>query len=373
MRGNAVMDAIVTRSLEPLITALRAAGYAVVGPTVKDRAIRLTEISSAAELPDGTGDVQEPGNYRLTDRDDGMVFGYAASPDSAKRFTQPPRQTLTRSRGQVIEEVELEAPRIALLGLRACDLAAIAVQDRVFLGGRHPDPAYRRRREALFLIAVNCAVPGGTCFCVSMGTGPKATTGFDLALTELAAPHRFLIETGSERGAEIVAAIPHQAATGHDVAAAEEVSRTAAGRMGRTVDTEGIQEWLPAAHDHPRWDDVASRCLACTNCTMACPTCFCSTVEDMTDLSGDVAERSERWDSCFTLDFSEVGGSPVRGTQRGRYRQWLTHKFATWYDQFGTSGCVGCGRCITWCPTGIDVTEELSAIRYGTEGPSCIR
>ncbi|MEV0970808.1 4Fe-4S dicluster domain-containing protein [Microtetraspora glauca] len=362
MRGTVEMDVVVW-SLEPLVAALRSAGYSVVGPTVKDGAVRLAEISSAAELPAGTGDAQEPGHYRLTERDDDLVFGFAASPDSAKRFTQPPRQTLFRMRDREIEEVEPEAPRVALLGVRACDLAAMAVQDRVFLGGRHPDPAYRRRREALFLVAVNCAVPGGTCFCVSMGTGPKATAGFDLALTELAAPHRFLIETGSERGAEIVTAIPHQAATGDDVAAAEEVSRTAAGRMGRTVDTAGIQEWLPAAHDHPRWDDVASRCLACTNCTMVCPTCFCSTVEDVTDLSGEVAERSERWDSCFTLDFSEVGGAPVRGSQRGRYRQWLTHKFATWFDQFGTSGCVGCGRCITWCPTGIDVTEELSCIR----------
>ncbi|WP_326646294.1 4Fe-4S dicluster domain-containing protein [Streptosporangium sp. NBC_01755] len=356
------MDALVTPSLEPLIEALRSVGYTVVGPTVKDGAVRMAEIWSAEELPAGVGDAQEPGGYRLTERDDDMVFGFAAGPDSAKRYTQPPRQTLFRMRDQEIEEVEPEAPRVALLGVRACDLAAIAVQDRVFLG-RHPDSAYRRRREALFLVAVNCAVPGGTCFCASMGTGPKATAGFDLAITELAAPHRFLIEPGSERGAQILTAIPHRAAEEDDLAAAQEVSRTAATRMGRQVDTTGIQDWLPAAHDHPRWTDVASRCLSCTNCTMACPTCFCSTVEDITDLSGDVAERSERWDSCFTLDFTELGGTPVRGSALARYRQWLTHKFATWYDQFGVSGCVGCGRCITWCPTGIDVTEELSCIR----------
>ncbi|GAA1510034.1 4Fe-4S dicluster domain-containing protein [Sphaerisporangium rubeum] len=356
------MDAVVTPSLAPLITALRAAGYTVVGPTVKDGAVRMAEIESAAELPAGVGDAQEPGAYRLTERDDEMIFGYAASPDSAKRWTQPPRLTLVRARGEEFEEVEPEAPRVALLGLRACDLAAIAVQDRVFLG-RHPDGAYRRRREALFLAAVNCAVPGGTCFCASMGTGPKATAGYDLAITELASPHRFLIEPGGDRGAAVLAAVPHGPATDCDHAAALEVSRTAAAHMGRSVDVSGVQQWLPAAHDHPRWADVASRCLSCTNCTMICPTCFCTTMEDITDLSGDVAERSERWDSCFTLDFTELGGAPVRGTALARYRQWLTHKFATWYDQFGVSGCVGCGRCVTWCPTGIDVTEELTCIR----------
>ncbi|MEN3533650.1 4Fe-4S dicluster domain-containing protein [Microbispora sp. ZYX-F-249] len=367
------MDTVVIDTLDPLIVVLRSAGYTVVGPTVRDSAVRMAEISSAADLPTGVGDAQRPGNYRLTERGGEMMFDFAASPDSAKRFTQPPRQTLFRMRGQTVEEPREEAPRVALLGLRACDLAAIAVQDRVFLG-RHLDPAYRRRREALFLIAVNCAVPGGTCFCVSMGTGPKATTGFDLALTELASPHRFSVEIGSERGAEIAAAIPNRAAGQGDLSEAGEVSRVAATRMGRRVDTEDIQRWLPAAHDSPRWTDVASRCLSCTNCTMVCPTCFCTTVEDGTDLTGGFAERSERWDSCFSLDFTELSGQPpVRSSALARYRQWLTHKFATWYDQFGTSGCVGCGRCITWCPTGIDVTEELSAIRAAPGETSCIR
>ncbi|MEV4377345.1 4Fe-4S dicluster domain-containing protein [Streptosporangium sp. NPDC049644] len=356
------MNAVVMESLEPLVAGLRSEGFTVVGPTVRDGAIRFAELSHAAQLPAGRGDDQQPGHYRLTERDDELVFGFAASPDSAKRYTQPPRQALFRMREAEVEETRSQAPRIALLGVRACDLAAIAVQDRVFLGGRHPDPAYRERREALFLIAVNCAVPGGTCFCVSMGTGPKATAGFDLALTELSAPHRFLVETGSERGAEVVAPLPHRPAGGDDVTAAEEVSGVAATRMGRQVDTDNIQERLAAAHDSPRWTEVASRCLACTNCTMVCPTCFCTTVEDATGFGGGEAERTEVWDSCFTLDFSEVAGSPVRGSGSARYRQWLTHKFSTWFDQFGMSGCVGCGRCITWCPTGIDVTEELGCI-----------
>lgn len=353
------MDAVVIDSLEPLVGELRSRGYAVVGPVVRERVIRFEEIASADRLARGWTDVQEPGRYRLAEGADEMVFSFAASPDSAKSYTQPPRQTLFRMRGEQIEEAEEDAPRVALLGVRACDLAAIAVQDRVFLGGRHPDPAYLRRRRALLLVAVNCAVPGGTCFCVSMHTGPRATTGFDLALTELAAPHRFVVETGSERGEQIVAALPRRPASAEDLAASAEVSRDAAEHMGRHVETEGIQERL-SAHDSPRWAQVGARCLTCTNCTMVCPTCFCTTVEDATSFTDGTAERIERWDSCFTLDFSEVNGTPVRGSNAGRYRQWLTHKFSTWIDQFGMSGCVGCGRCITWCPVGIDVTEELA-------------
>jgi sulfhydrogenase subunit beta (sulfur reductase) len=108
---------------------------------------------------------------------------------------------------------------------------------------------------------------------------------------------------------------------------------------------------------------VASRCLGCANCTLACPTCFCASVSDTTDLEGETAARVRRWDSCFTLDHSYIHGGSVRASLRARYRQWLTHKLASWIDQFGVSGCVGCGRCITWCPVGIDITEEVAAIR----------
>jgi Predicted oxidoreductases of the aldo/keto reductase family len=352
----------VLRSLEPLVAELRARGYTVVGPVERDGVIRMREIASAAELPAGRGDAQDAGRYRLTDRGDELVFGYAAGPDSAKRYTHPPRETLFRMRDGVPEEPAREAPRIALLGVRACDLAALAVQDRVFLGGRHPDPAYRARREALLLVAVDCAVPGGTCFCASMGTGPRAAAGYDLALTELAGPHRFVVRAGGERGAEILAALRPAPATEADLAAADQVARRAAERMGRRVNLDGVRERIAAARTSPRWAEIASRCLTCANCTMVCPTCFCTTVEDGTGLGDGTATRVERWDSCFTLGFTELGGAPVRGSGAARYRQWLSHKFSTWVDQFGCYGCVGCGRCVTWCPPGIDITEELERL-----------
>jgi ferredoxin len=205
-----------------------------------------------------------------------------------------------------------------------------------------------------------------------MNTGPRAASGFDLAVTEILQNQRhcFLVEVGTERGAEILSEIPRQQAGEAEKQTAERIVAETARQMGRALDTAGIKELLYRSYDHPRWDNVAERCLTCANCTMVCPTCFCSTVEDVTDLTGAHAERWRKWDSCFTMDFSHLHGGSVRATPKSRYRQWMTHKLASWIDQFGASGCVGCGRCITWCPVGIDITEEVRAIRETGAGAS---
>jgi ferredoxin len=356
--------------LDALLGAIRGAGYRLIGPTVRDRAVVLDEIESVAELPAGWGDEQEGGTYRLRRRDDGALFGWAVGAHSWKPYLFPPQVTLwSASRdasGMRIEPAPdaVEAP-LAFFGVRSCDLHAVAIQDRVFLGGDHPDPHYARRRQGLLVVAVNCSDPAATCFCPSMGTGPRAPGGYDLALTELldAAGHRFVVEAATERGVDLLTGLPTRPAPDADVEAAAEVTVRARDRIVRTVETDGIRDLLAANLEHPRWDDVAERCLACTNCTLVCPTCFCSTVEDHSDLAGGHAERTRRWDSCFTLDHSYLHGGSVRPTHRDRYRQWLTHKLGTWIDQFGSSGCVGCGRCVTWCPVGIDLTEEVAAIR----------
>lgn len=354
--------------LQGLLDALRDRGYTVVGPTVRDGAIVYDEIHALGDLPRGWGDEQDGGTYRLRRRDDEALFGYAVGPHSWKKYLFPPHTLLWRARrtadGFCVEASEPDEARYAFLGVRGCELAAIQVQDRVFLG-THADPGYGARREAAFLIAVHCGEPAGTCFCVSMGTGPSAGPGFDLALTEVIGSdgHFFVVDRGSDRGADVLRSVPFRDAGSGESRAADAVVEAAAERMGREMDTGGIKDLLYANYEHPRWDDVAQRCLACGNCTMACPTCFCSTVEDTTDLTGEHSEHHRVWDSCFTLGFSELGGRQVRGSTRSRYRQWMTHKLATWIDQFGTSGCVGCGRCITWCPVGIDITEEVAAIR----------
>jgi ferredoxin len=238
----------------------------------------------------------------------------------------------------------------------------------VFLGGRHVDTDYEARRQGVFLVAVNCFEPGGTCFCTSMGTGPKAESGYDLVLTELLdGEHRFLVEAGSERGAEVLAELPGRTPAGLDLDAADTSVASAAEQMGRTMETFDLRDLLARNLEHPRWEDVAKRCLTCGNCTLVCPTCFCSAVEDETDLAGTEVERWRVWDTCFSVDYSYIHGGSIRPTGVSRYRQWMTHKLGTWHDQFGSSGCVGCGRCITWCPVGIDITEEVAAIRATEE------
>jgi ferredoxin len=357
--------------LGALYQALVTDGYHVIGPAVQDGAIVLRELSSAAELPFGWGVRLEPGGYRLRRRDDDAAFGHSAGPQSWKRFLHPPRERLwsaTRTaEGFEVTEDQAEPPRYAFLGVRPCDLRAIEIQDRV-LG--QPGSRYAQRRADAFVIAVNCTEPGETCFCVSMGTGPGADQdGFDLALTEMAGDggHRFLVDVGSARGAAVLERMPSRDAAEADIRGARSAVEAAAGRMGRQMDTGDLRELMADSHGAARWDDVAARCLTCGNCTMACPTCFCTSVEDSTDLTGDHAERWERWDSCFDLDFSYLHGGSVRTSPKSRYRQWLTHKLGTWHDQFGSSGCVGCGRCIVWCPAGIDLTEEVKALRAEQE------
>ena len=369
---SSMASVIEPEALETLIAVLQRRGFRVLGPTVRDGAVVYADLESAAELPIGWKDVQEPGSYRLERRDDAARFGYAVGPHSWKQFLFPPRLRLwAASRTEKGFEVTPDPPPdrpLALIGVRACELHGIAIQDTVFLGGPHTDDSYAARRKDAFIVAVNCFEPAGTCFCVSMGTGPKAESGYDLALTEVMdGPHRLVAEAGSERGAAVLAELPRRDATAADVGAAATAVAGAAEKMGRSVDTDDLPGLLSRNLEHARWDDVADRCLTCGNCTMVCPTCFCSGVEDHTDLTGEHAERVRVWDSCFGIDHSYMHGGAIRPSGRSRYRQWLTHKFGTWHDQFGSSGCVGCGRCIAWCPVGIDVTEELAALRFDEE------
>jgi sulfhydrogenase subunit beta (sulfur reductase) len=356
--------------LDGLLAALAGRGYTLIGPTVRDGAVVYGEIASVGDLPAGWGDEQEGGTYRLRERGDGALFGHNAGPNSWKSFLFPPTLRLWRARraqdGTLeVEEDAVEPPPQAFIGVRSCDLHAIAVQDRTFLEGAYVDRDYQARRRSAFVVAVNCGQAAATCFCVSMQTGPLATTGYDIALTEVldGDGHRFVAEAGSDAGAEVLAEVPRREAAEADLAGAEAAVERAAAQQTRHLETDGIKELLYRNLEHPRWDEVADRCLTCGNCTMVCPTCFCSNVDDVTDLTGTEAERVRRWDSCFTLDHSYIHGGSVRPSTRGRYRQWMTHKLATWIDQFGTSGCVGCGRCIAWCPVAIDITEEAAAIR----------
>ncbi len=358
-----------TERLQQLINVLIEDGYSVIAPTPGENAIIYDEISSVEQLPLGIGDEQDGATYRLVRRDDNAFFGYNCAAYSWKKFLHKPKLKLytisKNGKGLSVKEEKPDKKRLAFLGVRACEAKAIDLQDRIFMDGEFKDQAYSDVRKNCLIIAVNCTRAGGTCFCTSMGTGPAHKDGFDLALTEVIdkRQHFFVVESGSAKGKKICQKLGLAAASESQISLAQHMVDAAADHMGRKLDVNGLKEILQSNAENPAWNDVAERCLNCANCTMVCPTCFCTTVEDVTSLDGNHAERWRRWDSCFTMDFSYIHGGSIRYTSKSRYRQWISHKLAGWVDQFGETGCTGCGRCITWCPAAIDITEEARVIR----------
>jgi ferredoxin len=369
------------QDLQAIIDQLKLLGYRTIGPQVSDDAIIYDDLDEIRDLPIGIVEDQERGQYRLRRNGERRYFDHTTGPHSLKNFLFPPCETVltvTRTDGhwKFDESVRDERP-LAVLGARACDLQALIIQDHVFMQGKYVDSAYRRRRDKLFLVAVNCHRAAATCFCHSMKAGPGLQSGFDLGISEL--DEYLLIEVGSERGGSVVTAARWAPCSLDDIQAARDIPQRLSAQMrdraaaepadssgsppARSLDTSGLQELLQDNLEHPHWEDVARRCMACGNCTAVCPTCFCAVVQDASDLTGAEIRRERSWASCFTAEHSYMNSGPVRRTTESRYRQWLTHKLATWHDQFGSSGCVGCGRCITWCPVGIDLTQEVATLR----------
>jgi len=353
-----------------LIQVLENYGYIVIGPIVRDSAIVYEKIKTVSELPVGWTDEQSRGQYRLKRRADDAIFGWTVGPQSLKKLLFPPVHSILDiskdGKGFRFARDRSDDSRVkyAFLGVRPCDLQAITILDKVFLGGPFVDNVYGTKRKDSFIIAVNCGQAGGNCFCSSMGTGPKAKNGFDIALTEILDDnnHYFAAEAGTEAGRKVLKSIDSSTASEQDIKKAELVIENARNQIARSLDVSNLKDLLYKNFESSRWETIAERCLSCANCTMVCPTCFCNTIVDTTNIVGNKAERIRRWDSCFTLDFSYIHGGSVRTSVKSRYRQWLMHKFAYWLDQFGTYGCVGCGRCITWCPVGIDIMEEVKAL-----------
>ncbi|OGO27437.1 MAG: hypothetical protein A2136_02895 [Chloroflexi bacterium RBG_16_54_11] len=363
--GSAV--ALPKPGLEKLLANLQKMGYQVLGPQIQDEAVVYKALKSVIDLPKGYISQQDAGFYRLVFSGHRRYFDHTHGAQSWKQFFFPSFSELASlkrdeaGRWQV-EENEVDLTPLALFGVSPCDLAAIQVQDRIFLREEWKDPLYWARRQSAFILAVNCLHPSGTCFCASMGTGPKANPGFDLCLTEL--DDIFLAEIGSEAGRLVMEGISVLPTSAFLLQAAQKGLEDASLNMGRSLpDEKELPELLLSNLEAKQWDDVAQRCMSCTSCTQVCPTCFCWDAHDSISLSGQSARRERAWDSCFNPDYNYIVGGNMRPTTRSRYRQWLTHKFGSWYPQFGTSGCVGCGRCITWCPAKIDVTAEIQAIR----------
>lgn len=376
---------------DDLLRSLVQADYRLVGPRLRDGVITFDDIHSLADLPRGVTDAQTPGRYATQQGGAGSLLHFCATGQSLKRYFLPPTRPLFSLRksanGPHLIPHEPNVRPIAVVGARGCDLAALRVLGGV-LGeeSNHPSEYFTAQRRQTFIVAVNCTTASSTSFCDAMGTGPDIREPFDLAITELPRGDTtvLVVEVGSDRGEQLLSTVTPAAprATDDEIRSGRaRVERTRQAIRALPVTTSGVSPTTPEALgkalvqvlESPHWEKVASRCLACTNCTMACPTCFCTTTSEQSafiwDPDASTTEapqlettRVEAWESCFSLDHSYIHGGHVRASVASRYRQWLTHKFSTWWQQFGTSGCVGCGRCVTWCPAGIDIVAELGQL-----------
>ena len=367
---------LARENLQSLIDALWDRGYRCIGPRVRDHAVVYDELREAADLPWGVTVEQQAGRYRLTGSEtgtgsgSGKAFAWAAPAQSIKPWLFTPRETLWRMAHDAQGDLNFEAARLApkplaILGARACDLAAVALQDRHFLIDDRRDDAYAARRAGLFIIAANCTESAATCFCASTGDGPEARLGFDMALTEVA--QGFLLYAASESAHDLCRELPLSPAPDDASMQAREALQSAARQQRAMPAPEQLMK-LRERPAHERWQAVGERCLSCGNCSLVCPSCFCHRHFELSELDGDTATHGREWDSCFSEAHSYIHGLTVRASIAQRYRQWLTHKLANWQTQYGRSGCVGCGRCITWCPVGIDLIEEARAITEHDDG-----
>ncbi len=346
--------------------------YQCIGPTISDQALVFTELTQLSQLPMGYIDHQKPGEYRLEfspqHRD---YFSVTTGPQGIKPWLFKPQEKLwkvhkedgqTRFKVSLADKNPKQKP-LAFIGARACDLAALKLQDQHFLEGDYYDPYYAQHRENLLIVAVNCHRSTETCFCASTRDGPEVRQNFDLLLTELDSD--FLLACGSSEGENLI----HQLQQKMDLSAVTEQQQREktqrldnAAEQTRQLPDKPIAQLLAHRLNHKQWNQVAERCLSCGNCTMVCPSCFCHSEYDEPALDLNSSEHIRQWDSCFTAQHSYIAGFTFRKETRQHYRQWLTHKFSFWHDQYGRSGCTGCGRCISWCPVGIDVTEELAIL-----------
>lgn len=347
---------------DSLIAALRSLGAQVIAPTVRDNAIVYVPISSSTELPQGIHDRQAPGHYKLSSGNGNRWFAWANGPQALKPLLFSPQEKLWQveheNDGGLNFQVQITDARLtAVIGVRACDLAAMCLQDQHFINGDHIDQAYATRRQDLIIIAINCSHPAATCFCHATGDGPVARDHYDILLDEL--DEGFAIQSGSARGKEIVNLLALQSLTASHEKQIQAAHGTAIEKQTRSLPAADIPALLYQLQESTRWQIIGDRCLSCGNCTSVCPTCFCHHTTDETSLDGTLSTRLRQWDSCFSQDHSYIHGFTLRPNTASRYRQWLTHKFASWVEQYGRSGCVGCGRCISWCPVEIDVTEEI--------------
>lgn len=286
---------------------------------------------------------------------------------SPKEFLLPQMEQLFCWSEEGVEEALSKKPRI-LFGIRPCDLSALKILDRFYLGAGR-DPYYAARRENTVAIAIACNQPDPTCFCLSLGAGPFLKAGFDLQLTDLG--DRFAVEAGTEAGTALIKDFPHiftdaAPADNEDLYEARLASQS---RFEKHVNLEQVRKSMLAGKvSDAFWESVANRCFECGGCVYNCPVCTCFTVVDRAYAS-DRGKRLRIWDTCMFKGFTRMAGGSVPAERKlQRTRRWFHHKLVHWPEQFGMFGCVGCGRCAVSCPGRIDMATVALKIK-GSEQP----
>lgn len=254
-----------------------------------------------------------------------------------------------------------DAPAQVIFGLRPCDVRGFVQMDNVFggYGGFYFDPYYNAKREATTLIAVTCRDPRSTCFCTSVQGGPAAGDGADALFTQVEGG--FTVEALTEKGEALVSAASLADASEAQGQASTSVKERATERVDKAFDLEGIQTGLRANIEDPAWHDLSMRCISCGTCTYVCPSCYCFNITD--EMVEGTGERIRTWDNCFNPSYTlETSGHNPRAIKSNRFRNRFSHKFWYYPEKYDSLLCSGCGRCVSNCPTRIDIREVLGVM-----------
>ena len=327
------------------IDALRSE-HRVFGPVKERNYVAFREISSSTDL------FME---YQTTMLSPGKMFIYKPREDILKFRMEAPVS---------IEEITPTIEKQVIVGIHPCDINAILYLDKTFLGV-FPDPFYKARRENTILIGLNCMQVSENCFCSSVGAGPflKAQAGYDMILTDFG--EDYLVEIKHSKASELFT-IKGKEAGPDEWRVKSEKEETVLKSFKKVIDIDGLDDLFMKNLDHPVWTTTADeRCLSCSNCVMVCPTCFCYDIVDETSMDLKGVRRIRQLDACQDLRFAEVHAGNFRLRRASRLRQFVIHNL-NYTNQYGVIKTVGCGRCITWCPTKIDLTEMAKEIQRST-------
>jgi sulfhydrogenase subunit beta (sulfur reductase) len=288
-----------------------------------------------------------------------------------KKYFLPPRETLLEFDGhrQLQVEAQGDAAPLTVFGVHTCDIAGIQCLNMVF-SERPRDYNYLLRKRKITIIGLECnAYCDASASCALVGAH-LPSGGYDLFFTDIG--EHFLVHVNTQAGDDIVDAVKvlTPAAERHLDALAElREKKRGAFRNEVAVDPRRIPALFERSLENPVWQDLEARCLACGNCTMVCPTCYCFDVRDEVRLDPATGRRFRVWESCQSEPFALVaGGENFRKSRASRQRHRYFRKFHYPVAKYHRFFCTGCGRCSRTCMAGIKLKETLNALAWGQEG-----